>query len=63
MAENTQDLFTVPEIARILRCNDTTVRRWIKQGSLEAIALPSPTGQKQIHRIKRETLDKLLGNQ
>ena len=65
MTEDTQDneLLTVGEIARILRCDSTTVRRWIKLGILEAIALPSKNGVKQVYRIKHETLDKLLGNQ
>lgn len=63
MSTNTQELLTVAEVARILRCDDTTVRRWIKLGVLEAVTLPSPTGQKQGYRIKKSTLDKLLGNQ
>lgn len=28
------DLLTVSEVARILRVDDTTVRRWVKQGRL-----------------------------
>ena len=34
------DLLTVSEVARILRVDDTTVRRWIKEGALEALPLP-----------------------
>lgn len=64
MTEDTQEkeLFTVAEIARILRCDSTTIRRWIKQGVLEAVMLPSLNGIKRGYRIKRETLDKVLGN-
>lgn len=65
MARNTQDaeLLTVAEVARILRLNDTTVRRYVKQGALEAIKLPRrPGAEKESYRIKRVTLDKLLGN-
>jgi excisionase family DNA binding protein len=54
------DLLTVSEVARILRVDDTTVRRWVKQGALEAIVLPH-VNERQAYRIKRETLDKLLG--
>ncbi len=53
------DLLTVSEVARILRVDDTTVRRWIKNGVLEAIVLPH-VNQRQSYRIKRETVDRLL---
>ena len=29
------ELLTVSEVAKILRVDDTTVRRWVKQGALE----------------------------
>ncbi len=53
------DLMTVSEVAQALRVDDTTVRRWIKNGVLEAIALPHRF-KRQAYRIKRETLEKLL---
>jgi excisionase family DNA binding protein len=53
------DLLTVSEVARILRVDDTTVRRWVKQGALEAVVLPH-VRLRQAYRIKRETLDKVL---
>ena len=56
------ELLTVPEVARILRVADTTVRRWVKQGTLEAVVLPH-LHSRQVVRIKRETLDHLLGQQ
>ncbi|QBD83736.1 DNA-binding protein [Ktedonosporobacter rubrisoli] len=60
MAEDTGDeLLTVREVARRLRVDDTTVRRWIKSGALEAITLPH-RGKRQAYRIKKSTLDKLL---
>lgn len=58
---NQPELLTVREVARILRCDDTTVRRWIKQGALEAITLPHAR-ERQAYRVKRETLDNLLNN-
>ncbi|HZR43850.1 MAG TPA: helix-turn-helix domain-containing protein [Ktedonobacteraceae bacterium] len=54
------ELLTVSEVARILRVDDTTVRRWVKQGALEAVILPH-VNERQAYRIKRETLDKVLG--
>ena len=60
MAENSSDdLLTVHEVARRLRVDDTTVRRWIKSGALEAITLPH-RGKRQAYRIKKSTLDRLL---
>lgn len=56
------DLLTVVEVARILRVDDTTVRRWVKQGVLEAVVLPH-VNERQAYRIKKETLDRVLGGQ
>lgn len=56
------ELLTVSEVARILRVDDTTVRRWVKQGALEAVVLPH-VNSRQAYRIKRETLDRVLGAQ
>ncbi|HEX4203234.1 MAG TPA: helix-turn-helix domain-containing protein [Ktedonobacteraceae bacterium] len=53
------DLLTVAEVANILRVDDTTVRRWVKQGALDAVVLPH-VRERQAYRIRRETLDKLL---
>jgi len=53
------DLLTVREVAKQLRVDDTTVRRWIKNGVLEAITLPH-RGTRQAYRIRRKTLDALL---
>ena len=55
------ELLTVSEVARILRVDDTTVRRWVKQGALEAIVLPH-VNTRQAYRIKRETLNRVLGD-
>ena len=54
------DLLTVGEVARQLRVDLTTVRRWIKSGILEAIVLPH-RGKRQAYRVKRATLNGLLG--
>ena len=57
--EDIADLLTVREVAEQLRVDDTTVRRWIKNGSLEAITLPH-RGARQAYRIRRSILNALL---
>lgn len=59
MAEELEELLTVREVARRLRVDDTTVRRWIKSGALEAITLPH-RGKRQAYRVKKSTMDRLL---
>ena len=59
MVEDMEELLTVREVARRLRVDDTTVRRWIKSGALEAITLPH-RGKRQAYRVKKSTLDALL---
>ncbi|GCE30768.1 hypothetical protein KDA_62520 [Dictyobacter alpinus] len=53
------DLLTVREVARHLRVDDTTVRRWIKSGALEAVALPH-SGKRCGYRVRKNTLDALF---
>ncbi len=53
------ELLTVDEVAQVLRLDPTTIRRWIKQGVLEAITLPH-VNKRQSYRIKQATLDKVL---
>lgn len=55
-----EPLLTVREVARRLRVDDTTVRRWIKTGTLEAIRLPHRS-TREIYRIKQSVLVRLLG--
>ncbi len=52
------DLLTVSEVAQIFRVDGTTVRRWVKQGALEAVILPH-MNERQAYRIKRETVNKI----
>ena len=59
MVEDMDELLTVREVARRLRVDDTTVRRWIKSGALTAITLPHK-GKRQAYRVKKSTLDALL---
>jgi len=53
------ELLTVHEVAEVLCVDDTTVRRWIKSGVLEAIRLPH-LKKRQSYRVRQETLEKLL---
>ncbi|HLZ58781.1 MAG TPA: helix-turn-helix domain-containing protein [Ktedonosporobacter sp.] len=53
------ELFTVHEVAERLRVDDTTVRRWIKSGVLEAVRLPH-TSKRESYRVRQETIEKLL---
>jgi len=53
------ELLTVREVAKRLRVDDTTVRRWIKNGALEAITLPH-NGKRQVYRVRGITLDALM---
>jgi excisionase family DNA binding protein len=52
-------LLTVSEVAEILRVDSTTVRRWIKNGILEAVSLPH-VNTRQAYRIKRLTVNAIL---
>lgn len=52
-------LYTVDEIASLIRVDATTVRRWIKTGALEAVSLPHAR-KRQAYRIKGETVLSLL---
>jgi excisionase family DNA binding protein len=54
-----EELLTIGEVARELRVDTTTVRRWITTGALEAIALPYQ-GKRRGYRVKKRTLDALL---
>ena len=53
------ELLTVQEVASIFRVDDATVRRWVKQGSLEAILLPHKH-ERVAYRIKRSVLEKVV---
>lgn len=62
-ASNDPDaLLTIPEVARILRVDNTTVRRWVKAGVLEAVELPN-MGKWHGYRIRRRTIDKMIAGQ
>jgi len=53
------ELWTIAEVAKTLRVDGTTVRRWVKQGLLEAVVLPH-RNKRQAYRIKKATVEKLI---
>ncbi len=53
------ELLTVREVARRLRVDDTTVRRWIKGGYLPAVNLPH-RAKRQAYRVKSTTIEEIL---
>ena len=53
------NLLTIAEVAKRLRVDNTTVRRWVKNGVLEAVTLPH-LNARQSYRIKESTLHNLL---
>ncbi len=58
---NDSTLLTVHEVARRLRVDDTTVRRWITNVVLPAITLPH-LGKRQGYRVRQSDLDKVLSS-
>ena len=48
-------LLTIPDVARILRCSERTVRRRIESGELRAVKV----GRQ--YRVRRENLLEFLG--
>ena len=55
-----EHLLTIAEVAKRLRVDSTTVRRWINTGTLEAVNLPH-VNKRHSYRIKESTLAGLLG--
>jgi len=60
--KKTAELLTVHEVAKILRVDASTVRRWIKVGVMKSVKLPSRPDQRGKYRIRRSTVDAVLNN-
>ena len=60
--DHASDLLTVHEVAQQLRVDDTTVRRWIKSGALDAVALPH-SGKRCGYRVRKHTLTALFNSE
>lgn len=59
MFHEQHELMTVHEVARQLRVDDTTVRRWIKSGALPAASLPH-FGKRQSYRVRRTSVEAIM---
>jgi excisionase family DNA binding protein len=59
MSEENAGLLTIADVAKRLRVDRTTVRRWAKHGILNVVVLPH-VGKRMSYRVKSETLDELL---
>jgi len=59
MTQTTTGLLTINEVAQQLRCDATTIRRWVKNGAMEAVSLPH-VGKRQSYRVRRSTLENIL---
>lgn len=59
MIQQDKELLTIQEVAKILRVDATTVRRWVKSGALVAIPL-SRLGDRQAFLVRRSDVEKLL---
>lgn len=54
-----EELMKVSEVSRRLRVDDTTVRRWVHNGVLDAIELPH-RGKRRVFRVRRQVVDDLI---
>ena len=62
MSEDTtydDPLLTVEEVARRLRVEATTIRRWIQSGTLHAVPLPHKN-ERTSYRIRQSEVNKIL---
>ena len=61
--KNPAHLMTVHEFARKLRVDDTTVRRWIKEGVLAGAVILPARGKRKSYRIPNHVLYSMLKSQ
>lgn len=54
------ELLLVSDVARRLRVDSTTVRRWIHDGALDAVELPHVPGGRASYRVRLSTLKALM---
>jgi excisionase family DNA binding protein len=54
---NHDEVFTVPEIAKALKCSKSKVYQWVQEGKVKRCPLPDDS----MVRIPRAELDRLLG--
>lgn len=57
--QDVEALYTITEVARRVRVDPSTVRRYIRRGLVRSIPLPH-TGNRITHRIPQSSLDAML---
>lgn len=57
--EDDYPFYTIRETAQALKISEATVRRWVRDGKLEAVKLGDDCHTKQI-RVPRDAVDRLL---
>ena len=50
--------YTIPQVARLLRVTENTVRLWVRYGTLEAVQIKE--GRRNRYKIKQSVLDRYL---
>lgn len=60
MTDKSQELFTVPQVARLLHVSDDTVRRQIKEGDLEAVRIGTTPKGRPRYRIPSAAVEQKL---
>ncbi|BDP41440.1 hypothetical protein DAETH_14090 [Deinococcus aetherius] len=60
MTDKGQDMFTVPQVARLLHISDDTVRRQIREGDLEAIRIGTTPKGRPRYRILSTVVEQKL---
>ena len=50
--------YTIPQVARLLRVTENTVRLWVRHGTLEAVQIKE--GGRNRYKIKQSVLDRYL---
>lgn len=58
MAEQ-EELLTIKEVAKALRCDPTTARRWVVQGMVPCVILPHVRARR-VYRVRASTLKSIL---
>lgn len=56
--DQSEKLLTVKEVAKGLKVDETTVRRWIEYGVLDAVILPH-VGTRKVYRIKESVYESI----
>jgi predicted site-specific integrase-resolvase len=59
---NISELLTVRRVATIYSVHPGTVRGWIRNGTLLAVALPHK-GEHKVYRVRRDRVERLINDE